>query len=269
VEAELDFGEEEGIAVAGEALKLVEAVGSEIGSRLAEAGRGMRVRDGVSAVLLGAPNVGKSSLLNALARSEVAIVTPEPGTTRDLIEVALDLDGFAVTVVDTAGLREAASLAETEGVRRARERAERADVVVWLEEAGAQGVGSPRIGPEVIRVLSKADLIDSEEERQRLAAEVDLLVSAKTGEGVSALVARLSGIAADRAGSEPALVTRARQVAALTQCAEALGRAGETNVPEVLAEELRAATEALGRLTGRVDVEEVLGAIFSEFCIGK
>jgi tRNA modification GTPase len=269
VEAELDFGEEEGFAAAGEASGLVGAVRSEIAIRLVEAEQGIRVREGISVVLLGAPNAGKSSLLNAIARSEVAIVTPEPGTTRDLIEAPLDLGGYAVTVVDTAGLREAASLAESEGIRRARERADRADVVVWLEEVGSAVASLPELGGRVIRVASKADLIDSEEERQRVTKDGALLLSIRTGEGVAALVGRLTAFVAESGATELALVTRVRHVEALTDCSRALGRALECKSAELVAEELRAATQALGRLTGRVDVEQVLDTIFAEFCIGK
>lgn len=323
VEAELDFTEEEDVpgAVGERAWAEVAAVAAEIGTVLDDRHRGERLRDGAEVVVLGAPNAGKSSLVNALARRDVAIVTPEPGTTRDLIEVRLDLDGYPATVVDTAGLRAAGGAVEAEGIRRARERAASADLVLWLVDltappgeagtdhgawfegrhvgrrpphhegrnagphgevrgqgpsleprTGAQAAALTGAGVPVIRVGTKVDLIDSGEERSRRYAAFDVVVSTRTGEGLEALLDRLSAFLKERfEGAESALLTRSRHRNGLDRCRAALvaALAGEGLGLEVRAEELRRATDALGRITGAVGVEDLLDVIFREFCIGK
>jgi tRNA modification GTPase len=220
-------------------------------------------------VIVGAPNAGKSSLLNALARRDVAIVSEEAGTTRDVIEVHLDLHGLPVILTDTAGLREAEGKVEIEGMRRALARAEAADLVLWLIDA-KKPVSAP---PEPIArgqvpflpVRNKIDLAP-------VSVAEGVSISAKTGEGIDTLVAELKARAREAlvAASESPAVTRARHRTELEAALLALRRSLEPALPEELkAEELRTASLHLGRLTGRVDVEEVLGAIFSEFCIGK
>ena len=207
--------------------------------------------------------------MNALAKRDVAIVSEEAGTTRDVIEVHLDLGGLPVIVTDTAGIREAEGAIEAEGVRRTLARIEDADLVLWMVDATA-----PQWEPKSaqilanaahIRVLNKVDLVKS------LHIADGVALSARTGEGVAELVEILSTRAGEGlAVGEPAVITRARHRTELKAAAEALGRfREERGGPELKAEELRLAARHLGRLTGRIDVEEVLGAIFSEFCIGK
>ena len=263
-EAALDFADEGDVAadaaVEADAIvaKLLHAMSEHLGDR-----RGERLRDA------GAPNVGKSSLLNALARRDVAIVSEEAGTTRDAIEVHLDLGGLPVIVTDTAGLREAEGAVEAEGIRRTLARVEEADLVIWLADASqAQSMHNrPQfsgISAQII-AINKVDLAPSTQ------ASGGIAISAKTGVGLPDLIARLSELATEGlAGGEPAVITRARHRAELQAAAEALSRyREERGGPELKAEELRVAACHLGRLTGRIDVEEVLGAIFSEFCIGK
>jgi tRNA modification GTPase len=272
VEAELDFSDEEDVpgSVSDLAWGDIGAVADAIAVHLDDDRRGERLRDGAEVVVLGAVNAGKSSLINALARRDVAIVSEEAGTTRDLIEVRLDIDGYPFTIVDTAGLREASGAVEREGIRRARLRAGAADLVLAVADATAP---LPVVTPDgrVLRVGTKADLIDSPEERSRVAAAFDVLVSSVTGEGIDRLLALLAEFAREHmAPRESALITRARHRAGLTACRDALVAALNPHLPlELRAEELRHATDALGRLTGRVDIEDLLDVIFRDFCIGK
>lgn len=276
LEAELDFPDEEDVpgSVADRAWADVAALDAEIETHLADGRRGERIREGFEIVVLGAPNAGKSSLINALARRDVAIVSAEPGTTRDLIEVRLDLDGYPVTVVDTAGLREAPGGVEAEGIRRAEARASAADLVLWLRDMSAAEAETGDFrgeGPALV-VGTKSDLIDSEEERDRLSAGFDVCLSVIAGDGLDDLIGRLAKATGESlSAGDSVLVTRARQRSALIGCRDAVAAAlGETAKPlELRAEDLRRATDALGRVTGRVDVEDLLDVIFGEFCIGK
>ena len=272
IEAELDFAEEEDIpaSASAESWAIAAAVREEILAHVADR-RGERVREGIEIVILGPPNAGKSSLVNAIARRDVAIVTAEPGTTRDLIEVRVDLGGYAATLVDTAGLREAEGLVEREGVRRAEARAAAADMVLWLSDI-REGPGTPpALEGKSMRVATKLDLIDSEAERDRLLAGFDRGVSSFTGAGVAALLAELGKRASDQLGGEAIVVTRARHRAALKACAEALAAAlvEDGRGLELRAEDLRQAGDALGRVTGRIGVEEMLDVVFRDFCVGK
>jgi tRNA modification GTPase len=270
-EAGLDFADEADVAAdaAVQADACIAKLLTAIAKHLADA-RGERLRDGFRVVIAGAPNAGKSSLLNALARRDVAIVSEEAGTTRDAIEVHLDLSGLPVIVTDTAGIREARGPVEEAGIKRALARVGAADLVVWLVDASSPdtaGDATPTVEKNAyLRVVNKIDLVPS-----RFASTGEVQVSAKTGEGLAALVELLAARAGEGLiASEPAIVTRARHRAELEAAAEALERyRGERGGPELKAEELRIAARHLGRLTGRVDVEDVLGAIFSEFCIGK
>lgn len=273
IEAELDFADEEDVpaSASSEAWRIAEAVRQEIVKHI-EDRRGERVREGAEIVILGPPNAGKSSLVNAIARRDVAIVTAEPGTTRDMIEVRVDLDGYAATLVDTAGLREAEGVVEREGVRRAEERAARADLVLWLGDVRAGAGASPALAAPVVRVGTKVDTIDSGTERARLLAEFDWGVSSVTGEGVAELLVGLGRTVADKlGGGESVVVTRARHRAALRVCAEAIaaGLRDDGRGLELRAEDLRLAGDALGRVTGRIGVEEMLEVVFRDFCIGK
>ncbi len=273
VEAELDFADEEDVpdAVSARAWDDVRAVAADIARHLDDGGRGERLRDGAEVVVVGPVNAGKSSLINAFARRDVAIVSDEPGTTRDLIEVRLDVGGYPFTIVDTAGLREAEGRVEQEGIRRARARAAAADLVIAVSDV--RELPGPALGDAgpVLRVGNKIDLIDSPTERARLAAAVDVLVSAETGEGIDSLLAELAAFARERMEpGESSLITQARHRDALEACRRALLSALGHALPlELRAEELRHATDALGRLTGRVDVEDLLDFIFRDFCIGK
>ena len=270
VEAGLDFADEGDVAadIAVKADAIVAPLLVSISHHLADR-RGERLRDSVHIVIAGPPNVGKSSLLNALAKRDVAIVSEEAGTTRDVLEVHLDLGGLPVTLTDTAGLREAESKVEAEGVRRALARTEQADVVLWLVDATAPIWELPAALEirTAICVLNKIDL-----ERGFTPHRDCLQISARTGQGLDRLVEALEEQAAHVAetGLASPLMTRARHRAELEGARVALQRFGQPTLsPELKAEELRIAARHLGRLTGRIDVEEVLGAIFGEFCIGK
>jgi tRNA modification GTPase len=275
LEAELDFADEDDVpgSVSVQAWDIVRGLLQEIVNHVDDR-RGERLRDGAEIVILGPPNAGKSSLVNAIARRDVAIVTPEAGTTRDLIEVHVDLGGYAATLVDTAGLREAEGLVEREGIRRAEARAADADIVLWLTDVTGKN-GAPPALPGAIRVGTKIDLIDrgidSDADRSWFPG-FDFLVSAETGQGIDALLAALAARLAVNVGlDEPPLVTRARHRAALLACRGALLAAlSDDGRPlELRAEDLRVAGDALARITGRIDVEDMLDVIFRDFCIGK
>lgn len=241
------------------------ALRAEMSALLAEGERGEKLREGLTIAILGAPNAGKSSLLNALAGRAAAIVSARAGTTRDVVEVRMILAGVPVTLADTAGLREAADDIEAEGVRRALARAETADLrlLVFAADAKPDAATLALRGPDALLVLNKADIA---------AARMDeaMAVSARTGFGLDALRTRLEEAATARAGlTEVATLTRPRHRAALREAMEELDRLSSAGLPELRAEALRAALRALSRLTGRVDVEHVLDLVFSEFCIGK
>ena len=277
-EAAIDFSDEGDVAEDVLARARQEALGllQEIDAHLNDGHRGEIVRDGFRVVLVGPPNAGKSSLLNALARRDVAIVSPEAGTTRDVLEVRLDLGGYAVVLADTAGIREAQGLVEQEGIRRTLGRVDTADLVVWLVDATnpvwevPEAIGAAR--DRVLVVLNKIDVADSAGE-QRPAGHA-ISISAATGQGLPDLVANLSRVVAERLGSSgdgQILLTQERHRAAIEQGQQALGRFlnGAQIDVELQAEELRLAADALGRVVGKVGVEDVLGEIFGRFCIGK
>ena len=244
----------------------IEALAAVISVHLAQARAGERLREGLTVVILGAPNAGKSSLLNRLAGREAAIVSSIAGTTRDPIEVHLDLDGLPIVLVDTAGLREAGDEIEAEGIRRAEARAARADLRLLLLDATAPETHaelSARFDSDTLLIINKADL-------GAVRAPGALAISARTGEGIDALVAAIADKARGRLTPGAAALTRERHATALRDCLAALRRFLEApEDPELAAEDLRLAARALGRITGRVDVEDILDVIFSEFCIGK
>jgi tRNA modification GTPase len=274
-EAALDFADEDDVPgdVTSGVAERVASVGREVEAALAAAARGERLREGFQIVIAGPPNAGKSTLLNALARREAAIVSPVPGTTRDVIEVRCDLGGLPVTFIDTAGLRASDDPVEREGMARARERMRSADLVLWLTPldgeitAAAAGAAEEEgLGRPVLTVATKADLGDAQ-------SCSELLVSARTGTGMSALLSRVEAIAQDAltVGSD-AVLTRERHRVVLADVLESIDRAaiaGDDTAIELLAEDLRLALRHLGRMTGAVDVEEVLDRIFASFCIGK
>jgi tRNA modification GTPase len=250
---------------------------AEIGRHLADNRRGERLRDGLSVAILGPPNAGKSSLLNVLARRDAAITSATAGTTRDVIEVHLDLGGYPAILADTAGLREPGDAIEAEGVRRARARAAEADLKLMVLDATrpeeATGAVRALLDAETLVVANKIDLAVNEKAiawADRLGAAPALRISVKTGAGLEALLSRLTDELARRLGATGApLITRARHRAALEECLAALRRYDAAALPELAAEDLRLAARALGRITGRVDVEDLLDIIFRDFCIGK
>ena len=267
VEAELDFSEE--ADVAGSSLdgvrQEISDLQMEIARHLDGAHAAEVIRNGFRVVILGPPNAGKSSLLNALSRRDVAIVTDVPGTTRDLIEVALDLGGVKVLLTDTAGIRESADVVERIGVARAMSAAEDADLILFLEDPAQPSRARDAVPSKVeaLRISSKCDLAFP-------MRDADFVVSAHSGEGLDSLIEAISYRAA-KAASASAQVSpaRLRHKMLLQQCATALSEAVEVVEVELCAEELRVASAALGRITGDVDVEDLLDVIFSEFCIGK
>ncbi|HET8974715.1 MAG TPA: tRNA uridine-5-carboxymethylaminomethyl(34) synthesis GTPase MnmE, partial [Pseudolabrys sp.] len=361
VEARIDFSDEADVPqdLVTPALRIARSLEGDIASVLAEGNRGERLREGFVVAIAGPPNAGKSTLLNRIAKREAAIVSPYAGTTRDVIEMHLDLDGLPVTLLDTAGIRETDDPVEIEGVRRARERAAAADLILWVVEAGdalrhdevgsalrsrdevgsfahSRGVGAgmparPLGGGEAGRatqlspnenglssgesgrtpvwlIRNKIDLHQGLNERSELRIqrkgksersvrvnkplknmankalteksefeftlnELKFDISAKTGEGFEALLNALECYAGKfLAGAESALVTRERHRRALEDALAALRRALAPDLAsreDLLGEELRLAARALGRLTGRVDVDDVLDVIFRDFCIGK
>jgi len=287
VEARIDFSDEADVPedLVVPALRAAQQLRSEIGAALADSGSGERLRDGLVVAIAGPPNAGKSTLLNRLARREAAIVSPYPGTTRDVIEVHLDLDGYPVTLLDTAGIRDSGDPVEREGVRRARVRAAAADLVLWVIDVSAAdaGRGDVMVNGELKSdrwlIKNKVDLVQakpcaSNESRSGDEPSKTFSISAANGVGIDALVRALSEYARGYfAATESVLVTRARHRKALEETLAALDRAlaegAAAGREELIAEELRAAGTALGRLTGRVDVEDILDVIFRDFCIGK
>lgn len=264
VEAYLDFADESDVGMEGDPRHWVgdvESLIEEIREHIALYRSSEIILDGFQVVILGPPNAGKSSLLNALARRDVALVSEEAGTTRDLIEVALDIDGLKVVVTDTAGIRDASGV-EAMGIEKARERASRADLVLSLVGADQGDVGFVEAGEECLRATTKLDLGP---------AHPDTLgVSAATGQGMAELIGELGRRAKARVTPpETVLPTKERHVEELRHAVSGLTAALDMRDGELVAEGLRAANTALARLGGAVDTEAVLGRVFSRFCIGK
>jgi len=270
LEAEIDFPEEEDVPGASgrRAGEILAPVLAGLKSELAAAIIGERLREGVTVVIAGPPNAGKSTLLNALARRDVAIVSPFAGTTRDIIELHIDLGGCPVTLIDTAGLRESSDAVEQIGVFRAREKAKAADLILWLSEA-IEPVPPGVQGGEVWPVFTKCDLLSPDE---KPSLDQGVWLSAETGKNIDVLIKRMEDFArAAVGGGHAGLIARERHSKAFEAAAQALERVSTNpEAPtELLAEDLRVAMFSLQRLTGAVDVEDILGEIFSRFCIGK
>lgn len=266
LEASLDFSDEGDVPEGLEAdiLQRLDRLHQEIGQALSNRS-GERLREGFTVVLTGPPNAGKSTLLNALARRDVAIVSPIAGTTRDVIEVHCDLGGLPVVIVDTAGLRDSGDMIEQEGVLRARARAQDADLVLWLIPPEGEETDAPS-ARRLLKVGTKTDL-------NRNRHDCDLMISASTGEGLSDLIAALEHEAESALGQGDAILTRERHRKALERAYHSLeagrGLLISQGPLELTAEEVRLAARAVGEITGRVDVEDVLDRLFSSFCIGK
>ena len=269
LEAAIDFPDEDlppeiEARVAEETAALL----AEIGAHLADDRRGERLRDGIAVAILGPPNAGKSSLLNQLARREAAITSPIAGTTRDVIEVAIDLAGYPVVLADTAGLRDIGDVIEQEGLRRALARAETAELRLFAFDASRpeDAAGAAQWpGPTTLLLANKIDLVDD----GAYLPSGALAVSALTGEGLARLIETLAALVTERYDIATPLLTRARHREALETAAAALRRSLEADLPELRAEDLRLAWRSLGRITGRVDVEDLLDVIFRDFCLGK
>ena len=278
VEVTLDFPEEEfdlpdRTEVTGRHAKLLEA----LDIALAKSRQGSLLRTGLQVVLAGQPNVGKSSLLNRLAGEELAIVTPMPGTTRDSVRQAIQLEGVPLNIVDTAGLRDTQDEVERLGIARTWGEIGRADVVLLLVDASV-GVTSQDLGlvariPEAAKrvfVHNKIDLVGAEPQVQREEASTNIHLSAKTGAGMDLLHAELLGIAGWQQGAEDLFMARERHLVALRHAAQHTARAGEHfGQPELFAEELRLAQKQLDSIIGEFAADDLLGEIFSRFCVGK
>lgn len=280
VEGALDFPEEE-LDLASPA-GIAESLGAclrDLEDILRRAGAGRRLREGVRLVILGRPNVGKSSLLNALTRSDRAIVTAIPGTTRDLVEDQVTLGGVVASIVDTAGIRTTGDAIEREGMERALKAAREADILLLIDDTGARDRREELLarfppGKEVVFINNKIDLRG---EPPSVTPGGDgravISLSAKTGAGLDLLQEQLLAVLGEAADGEDVILARARHVEALERARHSLERARKRlsrgDAPELLAEDLRAAQQALGEITGEVSADDLLGEIFSRFCIGK
>jgi len=281
IEARIDFSDEADVPedLVGPALYAAQQLRCEIGEALAKSRSGERLREGLVVAIAGPPNAGKSTLLNRLARREAAIVSPIPGTTRDVIEVHLNLADYPVTLLDTAGIRESNDPVEQEGVRRALARAGAADLVLWVTDGSATGGASEcepenRIKSEVWAIRNKSDLaVDKQCKSSESGSTKVFAISAVTGAGTDGLISALAAYAGDYfSATESSIVTRARHRVVFEEAVASLDRAlahSVTGSEELIAEELRSAATMLGRLIGRVDVEDILDVIFRDFCIGK
>jgi tRNA modification GTPase len=286
LEAAIDFPDEDlPLEIEDRVVSEIRRLADEIGRHLADGRRGERLRDGIMVAIVGPPNAGKSSLLNRIARREAAITSPFPGTTRDIVEVAVDLAGYPVVLADTAGLRDSDDPVEQEGLRRARRRAEEAEirlVVFDARDPAAVAAAAAWPGADTLRVANKIDLVaacgsgdhgaGSGSDRPvavTAGPEEAFPVSALTGEGVDLLLQALGARIADAYRGEAPILTRARHRQALEDAAAALDRALAADLPELRAEDLRLALRSLGLITGAVDVEDLLDVIFRDFCLGK
>jgi tRNA modification GTPase len=286
VESTLDFPEEEiEFLENARARTQLDDIKQRVSTLLGTARQGRILRDGVQLVLVGAPNVGKSSLLNRLAGEEVAIVTPIAGTTRDRVKQSISLDGVPIHITDTAGLRHTTDEVETKGIERSWASIRTADVLLFLEAPEGSSSQEPGIdsdlyaevtsalppGCRALRVLNKADLIAP---MDSVKAQADILVSAKTGFGMAELRSAILAAVGWQAGQEDVVISRQRHIDCLMRAEESLSRANAyaqegNRALELFAEELRLAQEHLGQITGRVLPDDLLGKIFSQFCIGK
>lgn len=264
IEAELDFSDEEDVpdSVSDQVTGDIAELQQEMGRHIADARAGEIIRDGYKIAIVGAPNAGKSSLLNALAARDVAIVTEIAGTTRDILHADLDMEGYLVRIFDTAGLRESSDVIEQEGIRRAHMAMETVDLVLLLEEIDSVSKREEMpAGKDVVHVGTKLDLHAG-------SAEYDICISTKTGVGLDLLRETVLE-RVRRVWSGSVAPTRHRQLVLLAEASNFVAEALKAQHLELRAEHLRAASTSLGRITGSVDVEDLLDVIFSQFCIGK
>jgi tRNA modification GTPase len=287
VESTLDFPEEEiEFLENAQARKRLSTVMQKLQALREGAKQGKILRDGVQLVLAGAPNVGKSSLLNRLAGEEVAIVTPIAGTTRDRVKESVTINGVPIHVIDTAGLRETTDLVESKGIERSWEAIRAADLVIFLKDSsgidGADDLASSKLMAQILKMLppkcpvlqvnNKSDLlIDSADKGDK---SQPLRISAKTGEGIETLKLKILELVGWGGSQEGAIIARRRHLDCLDRAASHIERSQEfaangNSSLELFAEELRLAQEQLGHITGRLLPDELLGKIFSQFCIGK
>jgi tRNA modification GTPase len=269
LEAAIDFPDEDlPPEIEDRILGETETLIGEIERHLADGHRGERLRKGIMVAIIGPPNAGKSSLLNKIARRDAAITSPVAGTTRDIVEVAIDLGGYPVLLADTAGLRDSGDIVEQEGLRRALRRAEEAEIRLFVFDARCPNEvrgASAWHGPDTILVANKIDLVPT---RCNLPGS-SLPLSALTGEGIDHLLSVLGDRVAQNYRIEAPVLTRARHRQALEEAALSLRRALGVAPLELRVEDLRLALRSLGRITGAVDVEDLLDVIFRDFCIGK
>ena len=265
IEAELDFSEEEDVPeeISAEGFDQVSRLKSEIETHLADNRAGEIIRDGFKIALMGKPNAGKSSLLNALAKRDVAIVTNEAGTTRDVLDVHLDIDGYAVIVSDTAGLRESDNIVETEGIKRAELKGSEADLVVWLKDVNDHVAPPELMYDDVLHVISKDD---DKNEKDVIS------ISVSSADGIDNLLSEIRKIMDAKLNRvETVLISRLRYRIALEECVQHLSYVLDHDISdiELKAETLRHASDCIGRIMGKIDVEDLVDVIFSEFCVGK
>ncbi len=272
LEAVIDFADdgvpEAAVRQVGESVQVLAA---DMTAALADQHRGERLRDGLHVAIVGAPNAGKSSLLNRIAGRDAAIVSTQAGTTRDIIEIHLDCGGWPVVLADTAGLRDAGGDIEAEGVRRALARAESADVKLVVFDAGhlphLDRASLDLVDDNAVVVVNKADIAAAIP--PTIGGHPVIVTSARSGQGIEVILGMLEREASRRLGGAEGGLTRERHRAAVSECVAALGRLDVQGEVELAAEDLRLAARALGRITGRVDVEELLDVVFRDFCIGK
>ena len=267
MEAYIDFPEEEiPENVSADVRGKIAGLMSEIQVHLNDGRRGEKLRDGFQIAIIGAPNAGKSSLMNRLAQRDVAIVSSTAGTTRDIIEVRLDINGYPVIIADTAGLRDTDEEIEAEGVRRAKARAEEADLILWLSDAlkkkNEKEIKNIPL-EKIFCIMNKADQAEPQNDD-------NIWISAKTGQGIDVLLDRIGRFVEEKMAlrEEPSL-TRLRHRKALEECMQCLNSSLKAPEIELMTEDLRMAMRSLGKITGQVQVEELLDVIFKDFCIGK
>jgi tRNA modification GTPase len=265
IEAELDFSEEEDIPeeISQEGFNQVKSLKQEIETHLADNRAGEIIRDGFKIALMGKPNAGKSSLLNALAKRNVAIVTNEAGTTRDILDIHLDINGYAVIISDTAGLRQSENIVEVEGIKRALNKGQDADLVIWLKDINDKNDNPQLDFDDVLYLISKDDNATMKPGRS---------ISVSKAHGIDALLSEIQSRIESRIDTrDTSLISRLRYRIALEECLGHLDFVLTANMSdiELKAETLRHASDCIGRITGRIDVEDLLDVIFSEFCVGK